>query len=63
MHRIEARAEVDNERANGALKKMGATCEGRLRASFVRGGRPVDQYLWSLVNGLDSVPPNAQPRS
>lgn len=57
VHRIEARAEVDNDRANGALKKMGATREGRLRSSFLRDGQPVDQYLWSLVNNLDRKPP------
>lgn len=59
VHRIEARAEVDNDRANGALRKLGATQEGRLRASFVRDGQPVDQYLWSLVKGLDTAPPEA----
>ena len=52
IHRIEARCEVDNDRGNGALKKLGATLEGRLRSSFERDGQPVDQYLWSLVNGL-----------
>lgn len=62
VHRIEARAEVDNDRANGALEKLGATREGRLRASFLREGQMVDQYLWSLVNTLDGVPPTA-PRS
>ena len=54
VHRIEARAEVDNGRANGALKKLGAVNEGRLRASVERGGQAVDQYLWSLVKGLDT---------
>jgi ribosomal-protein-alanine N-acetyltransferase len=53
IHRIEARCEVDNDRGNAALKRLGATNEGRLRASFVRDGAAVDQYLWSLVNGLD----------
>lgn len=57
IHRIEARAEVDNARANAALKKLGATCEGRLRGSFEREGAHVDQFLWSLVNGLDTVAP------
>ena len=47
------RADVDNARANGALKKFGAVNEGRLRASFERGGQAVDQYLWSVVKGLD----------
>jgi [ribosomal protein S5]-alanine N-acetyltransferase len=56
VHRIEARAEVDNDRANGALKKLGATMEGRLRASFVRDGRDVDQYLWSIVKADHRLP-------
>jgi RimJ/RimL family protein N-acetyltransferase len=50
VHRIEARAEVDNGRANGALRKLGATQEGRLRGSFVRGDEVVDQYIWSIIN-------------
>jgi len=53
IHRIEARCEVDNDRGNRALEKLGASNEGRLRASFVREGAAVDQYLWSLVNGVD----------
>ena len=57
VHRIEARAEVDNGRANGALRKLGAINEGRLRASFMRHGEPVDQFLWSLINGVDAIPP------
>ena len=56
VHRIEARAEVDNDRANGALEKLGATKEGRLRNSFVRDGQVMDQYLWSIVEGLDPLP-------
>jgi [ribosomal protein S5]-alanine N-acetyltransferase len=63
VHRIEARAEVDNDRANGALRKLGATNEGRLVAAFVRNGQPVDQYLWSLVNGVDVIPPAPKPRA
>jgi RimJ/RimL family protein N-acetyltransferase len=55
VHRIEARAEVDNDRANGALNKIGATKEGRLRASFIRDGQAIDQYLWSIVNGFARV--------
>jgi ribosomal-protein-alanine N-acetyltransferase len=57
VHRIEARAEVDNGRANGALRKLGATNEGRLRAAFMRDGQPVDQHLWSLISGVDTVAP------
>jgi ribosomal-protein-alanine N-acetyltransferase len=55
--RIEARAEVDNGRANGALKKLGATMEGRLRGSFVRDGNEVDQNLWSIIKGIDRLAP------
>jgi [ribosomal protein S5]-alanine N-acetyltransferase len=55
--RIEARAEVDNARANGALKKLGATMEGRLRASFVRDDKEVDQNLWSIIKGVDALSP------
>jgi ribosomal-protein-alanine N-acetyltransferase len=49
VHRIEARAAVDNDRGNAALKKLGATREGRLRQAFVRDDRLVDQYLWAIL--------------
>jgi ribosomal-protein-alanine N-acetyltransferase len=49
VHRLEARAAVENGRGNGALRKMGAVQEGILRKSFVRGGRCMDQALWSLL--------------
>jgi ribosomal-protein-alanine N-acetyltransferase len=48
--RIEARVSVENPRGNRALRKIGATREGRLRAAFVHEGRYVDQYLWAIVN-------------
>ena len=50
MHRIEARAAVDNARGNAALRKLGATREGTLKEAFVRDDRYVDQYLWSLLD-------------
>ena len=53
VHRIEARASVDNTRSNAALEKIGARHEGRLRAAFVCEGRFVDQNLWAIVAGLD----------
>jgi RimJ/RimL family protein N-acetyltransferase len=56
VHRIEARASVENPRGNAALRKIGARKEGRLRAAFLSDGRYVDQYLWSIVNGLDGGP-------
>jgi ribosomal-protein-alanine N-acetyltransferase len=56
IHRIEARATVDNIRSNRALRRLGAQQEGILRASFVCGGALVDQALWAFVRGLDAVP-------
>ena len=55
VHRIEARASVDNHRSNAALQKVGAQCEGRLRAAFLCDGQFVDQNLWAIVAGLDRV--------
>jgi len=49
VHRLEARAAVENGRGNGALAKVGAVKEGVLRRSFLRHGKYVDQALWSIV--------------
>ena len=49
QHRLEARAAVANGRGNGALKKLGAVPEARLRQSFQRHGERLDQTLWGLV--------------
>lgn len=49
VHRLEARAAVENGRGNGALAKVGAVKEGVLRRSFLRNGHYVDQALWSIV--------------
>jgi RimJ/RimL family protein N-acetyltransferase len=49
VHRLEARAAVENGRGNGALAKVGAIREGVLRRSFLRNGRYHDQVLWSIV--------------
>jgi RimJ/RimL family protein N-acetyltransferase len=49
VHRLEARAAVRNGRGNGALRKMGAVCEGVLRRSFLRNGEYHDQHLWSIL--------------
>ena len=48
-HRLEARVLLQNGRANGALRKLGAVQEGVLRRSIRRGGEYVDQVLWSLL--------------
>ena len=49
VHRLEARAAVRNGRGNGALRKVGASCEGVLRKSFLRNGEYLDQNLWSIL--------------
>lgn len=49
VSRLEARAAVANGRGNSALRKVGAVQEGVLRKSFLRGGKYIDQALWSLL--------------
>jgi [ribosomal protein S5]-alanine N-acetyltransferase len=49
VQRLEARAVTLNGRGNGALKKMGAVREARLRQSFAKGRQQYDQYLWSIL--------------
>jgi ribosomal-protein-alanine N-acetyltransferase len=49
VHRLEARAAVRNGRGNGALRKVGAACEGILRKAFLRNGEYLDQNLWSIL--------------
>jgi RimJ/RimL family protein N-acetyltransferase len=48
-HRLEARVSLQNGRANGALRKLGAVQEGILRRSVRRGGEYHDQVLWSML--------------
>jgi RimJ/RimL family protein N-acetyltransferase len=50
VHRLEARASVENGRGNGALRKLGAVQEGLLRRAFLRFGRYHDQVLWSIID-------------
>jgi ribosomal-protein-alanine N-acetyltransferase len=49
VHRLEARAAVQNGRGNGALRKVGAVREAILRRSFLRNGRYLDQVLYSIL--------------
>jgi RimJ/RimL family protein N-acetyltransferase len=49
VHRLEARALLQNGRANGALRKLGAVQEGILRRSVRQGGEYRDQVLWSML--------------
>jgi len=48
VHRLEARAVVENGRGNGALKKLGAAPEGQLARGFKRRNGYDDQFLWSV---------------
>ncbi|MGH9347198.1 MAG: GNAT family N-acetyltransferase [Vicinamibacterales bacterium] len=50
VHRLEARAAVQNGRGTGALRKLGAVCEGVLRRSFLRNGQYLDQALWTILD-------------
>ena len=49
VHRLEARASLQNGRGNEALRKLGATREGFLRKSFLRHGEYHDQALWTIL--------------
>jgi RimJ/RimL family protein N-acetyltransferase len=49
VHRLESRVLLQNGRANGAMRKLGAVEEGVLRRSARRGGEYVDQVLWSML--------------
>jgi RimJ/RimL family protein N-acetyltransferase len=50
VHRLEARAAVQNGRGNGALRKAGAVREAILRQSLLRNGRYLDQVLYSILD-------------
>jgi RimJ/RimL family protein N-acetyltransferase len=49
VHRLEARVLMQNGRANGALRKLGAVQEGILRRSVRLNGQYFDQVLWSIL--------------
>ncbi len=48
-HRLESRVLLQNGRANGALRKLGAVQEGVLRRSLRHGDTYFDQVLWSVI--------------
>ena len=50
VHRLEARAAVKNGRGNGALQKVGAVQECRLRNSFLKDGEYIDQMLYAMLD-------------
>ena len=47
--RLEARVLLQNGRASGALRKLGAVQEGVLRRSVRRDGEYFDQVLWAIL--------------
>jgi [ribosomal protein S5]-alanine N-acetyltransferase len=48
-HRLEARAALRNSRGHGALRKLGAVLECRLRQSFRRNDEWLDQGLYTIL--------------
>jgi ribosomal-protein-alanine N-acetyltransferase len=54
VHRLEARAVVDNSRGNRALEKLGAKGEAVLRKAF---NREYTQFMWAIVADEWSAPP------
>ena len=50
VRRVEARSAVQNGRGNGALRKLGAVCEGTTRRSVVCNGELLDQHIWSILD-------------
>jgi RimJ/RimL family protein N-acetyltransferase len=50
VRRMEARAVTENGRGNGALRKLGAVCEARLRQTFAKGRVRYDQFLWAILD-------------
>lgn len=55
VHRIEIRTAAAYAACTAALEQIGIQREAQLRASFAYGGRFDDQYLWSIVSGLDRL--------
>ena len=49
VNRLEARAMAANERANSALRKVGARKEAVLRQSMAKNGCLHDEHLWAIV--------------
>src|SRR3989440_4504533 len=50
VRRLEARAATANGRGIGALRKIGAVAEGRLRKTFYRSGVYLDQMLYAILD-------------
>ena len=50
VHRVEARAAVNNTKGNAAMKALGAHREGLLKDAFWQDDQFVDQYLWAFLD-------------
>jgi len=61
VHRVEVRLDVRNARANGAMRKLGATQEGVLRQAERRDGAFHDHVLWALVSADWAVQRDFEP--
>jgi RimJ/RimL family protein N-acetyltransferase len=48
IEQLGARAAIANGRGNGALRKVGAACEGVIANGLVLNGRALDQYYWTV---------------
>ena len=48
LEQLGARAAIENGRGNGALRKVGAVCEGVIANGLVLNGRALDQYYWTV---------------
>lgn len=59
VHRLEARAVVENTRGNRALEKLGAKGEAVLRRAF---NREYTQFMWAIV-AEEWTPPQPRPRT
>ena len=62
VHRMEIRTAVANAACNGALERLGVQQEAVLRGAFAIDGRVEDQYLWSIVRGVDRLAGPAEAR-
>jgi [ribosomal protein S5]-alanine N-acetyltransferase len=54
--RLEARVVVGNDRAAGALRKVGAVLEGELPGSLLREGQYLNQTLWTISGEHGPLP-------
>jgi len=48
LEQLGARAAIENGRGNGALRKVGAVCEGVIANGLVLNGRTLDKYYWTV---------------